>query len=196
MSTTRPNNCWVSLNRELELKKRQAENLIVRSPADGVIVNWQVRKNLLKRPVDRGQNMMTVVDPNGGWQLEIDIPERRVGHLMERLNDSTKPVEVSFALVSHPGQEFTGLLQQIDRKLEVYSDDGNTAKAVVLFDNRQIPSDLLKSGTRINAQLYCGTRSIGFVWFPRVIRDGRNHDPLLVLKCRDFGQVDCTYSVC
>lgn len=155
----------VSLNRELELKKQQAANLVVRSPADGLIVNWQVRKNLLKRPVDRGQNLMTVVDPHGGWQLEIDVPERRVGHLMKRLNDSAQPVEVSFALVSHPGQEFSGKLVQVDKKLEVYSDDGNTAKAIVQFDNQQLPQDLLKSGTRINAKLYCGTRSIGFVWF-------------------------------
>ena len=155
----------VSLKRELELKKQQAAHLVVRSPADGLIVNWQVRKNLLKRPVDRGQNLMTVVDPNGGWQLEIEVPERRVGHLMTRLQESSDPVEVSFALVSHPGQEFTGTLKQIDRKLEVYSDDGNTAKAIVHFENQQLPEDLLKSGTRINAKLYCGTRSIGFVWF-------------------------------
>ncbi len=154
-----------SLKREYNLKKQQAEDLIVRSPVDGVIVNWQVRRSLLKRPVDRGQNLMTIIDPNGGWQLEIEIPERRVGHLMQRLQSSEEPVEVHFALVSHPGQEFVGTLEHVDRKLEVYSDDGNAAKAIISFENQQIPRDLLKSGTRVNAKLYCGTRSIGFVWF-------------------------------
>ena len=155
----------ISLTSELELKRQQAANLLIRSPADGVIVNWQIRKNLLKRPVDRGQNLMTVVNPDGGWQLEIDVPERRVGHLINRLNSSDEPIEVMFALVSHPGKEFTGTLIEIDKKLEVYSDDGNCAKAVVGFDNEQIPLDLLKTGTRVNAKLYCGTRTIGFVWF-------------------------------
>lgn len=154
-----------SLQRELELKQKQVGNLVVRSPANGVVVNWQVRKNLLKRPVDRGQNLMTVVDPSGGWQLELEIPERRIGHLLKRIKKSDDPVEVSFALVSRPGMEFSGKLVSVDEKLEVYSDDGNTAKAIVQFDNDQIPEDLLKSGTRINAKLNCGIRSIGFVWF-------------------------------
>lgn len=154
-----------SLERELTLKKQQAANLVVRSPANGVVVNWQVRKNLLKRPVDRGQNLMTVVDPSGGWQLELEIPERRLGHLRHRINSLDKPVEVSFALVSRPGTEFNGKLVSVDEKLEVYSDEGNCVKAIVQFENEQIPADLLKAGTRINAKLNCGIRSIGFVWF-------------------------------
>ena len=154
-----------SLTRELELKRIQEQELLVRSPADGVVVNWQIRKNLLKRPVDRGQNLMTVVDPDGGWQLEIEVPERRVGHLLNCVRNSKKPIEVSFALFSNPGKEFKGELKSVDEKLEVYSDDGNCAKAIVCFYNDQIPADLLKSGTRINAKLHCGTRSIGYVWF-------------------------------
>ena len=154
-----------SLNRELELKKKQANELLVRSPADGFVVNWQVRKNLLKRPVDRGQNLMTVVDPDGGWQLELEIPERRLGHLLKCTRENDEPLKVSFALVSHPGKEFKGELTQVDEKLQVYGDDGNCAKAIVSFYNDQIPADLLKSGTRVNAKLQCGTRSIGYVWF-------------------------------
>ncbi len=154
-----------SFQRELQLKKKMAADLTVRSPADGLVVNWQVRRSLLKRPVDRGQNLMTVVDPDGGWQLELEIPERRMGHLLERIQSTREPVRVSFALVSHPGSEFTGELIHIDEKLEVYSEDGNCVKAMVAFDNTQLPTDLLKSGTRINARLNCGTRSIGFVWF-------------------------------
>jgi multidrug efflux pump subunit AcrA (membrane-fusion protein) len=154
-----------SLKRELQIKKQQAENLIVRSPADGIVVNWQVRQALLKRPVERGQNLMTVIDPTGGWQLEIEIPERRLGHLLQRVHSKEEPVQVSFALVSHPGQEYSGTLVQVDEKLDVYSDDGNCAKAIVRFENGQVPAELLKAGTRINAKLNCGTRSIGFVWF-------------------------------
>jgi hypothetical protein len=154
-----------SLLRELAIKKQLASKLIVRSPADGFVTNWQVRQSLLKRPVDRGQNLMTVVDPNGGWQLELEVPERRMGHLLKRRASADEPVRVNFALVSHPGKEFAGELTRLDEKMEVYSEDGNCAKAIVRFDNSQIPQELLKSGTRINAKLHCGTRSIGFVWF-------------------------------
>ena len=85
--------------------------------------------------------------------------------MLKRINASEDPVDVTFALISHPGKEFTGTLVDIDEKLEVYSDEGNCAKAIVEFENDQIPIDLLKSGTRVNAKLNCGTRSIGFVWF-------------------------------
>ncbi len=154
-----------SLQRELAIKQQLAADLVVRSPATGFVVNWKVRQHLLKRPVDRGQNLMTVVDPQGGWQLDLEIPERRLGHLLQRLASSDESVPVNFALVSLPGQEFSGSLTKLDEKLEVYSDEGNCAKATIQFDNARLPEDLLKSGTRINAELHCGTRSIGYVWF-------------------------------
>lgn len=154
-----------SLQNELKIKQKQASELQILSPADGVVVNWQIRQHLLMRPVKRGQNLMTVVDPSGGWQVELDVPERRIGHLLDRIKDSGEPVQVEFTLVSHPGSQIQGTLEKIDATLDVYSDDGNCAKAIVRFDNSQIAPELLKSGTRIKARLLCGTRSIGYVWF-------------------------------
>ena len=155
----------ISLKNELQIKKNHESQLLVVSPVDGVVINWQVRQNLLMRPVKRGQNLMTVVDPAGGWQLELEIPERRMGHLLNRIAEADEPVQVEFSLVSHPGSAIEGSLEKVDQTLDVYSDDGNSAKAIVRFDNEQISPELLKSGTRIKAKLNCGTRSIGYVWF-------------------------------
>ena len=163
-----------SFQRELEIKKQDAANLQVRSPIRGTVMNWQIKQNLLRRPVLRGQNLMTVVAPNTDWRLELDLPERRVGHLMSRLNESDDQVEVTFALASHPNKELTGQLRRVDRKLEVRSDEGNTALVEVQFDNSQVAADLLRSGTRVNAKLHCGTRSIGYVWFHEVIETARS----------------------
>ena len=154
-----------SWENELQIKKKHAAQLLVVSPVDGFVVNWQVRQNLLMRPVKRGQNLMTVVDPSGGWQLELEIPERRMGHLLKRMEEANTPVQVEFSLVSDPSSAITGSLEKVDQTLDVYSDDGNSAKAIVRFDNKQISPELLKSGTRIKARLHCGTRSIGYVWF-------------------------------
>ncbi len=158
-----------SLQRELAIKRVQAANLEIRSPARGVVVNWQVRQNLLRRPVERGQNLMTIVDPDTNWQVELEIPERRLGHLISRLRDNNDPIDVTFALASHPNRKLSGKLIRVDRKMEVYSDAGNAALVEVQFDNAQIPTDLLRSGTRVNAKIHCGTRSIGFVWFHELI---------------------------
>ena len=154
-----------SLQNELQIKQKQESQLLIVSPANGVIMNWQVRKNLLMRPVKRGQNLMTVVDPSGGWQIELEVPERRLGHLLKRLKESEEPVQVDFTLVSDPGGNILGVLEKVDSSMAVYSEDGNCAKAIIRFDNGQISPELLKSGTRIKAKLNCGTRSIGYVWF-------------------------------
>jgi multidrug efflux pump subunit AcrA (membrane-fusion protein) len=158
-----------SLQREREIAELKAQKLEIRSPIRGHVVNWKVRENLLRRPVSTGQNLMTIVDVDTSWELELELQENRVGHLTRQLRTSKEPVPVSFALVSHPGTIFEGQLVRVDKKMEVYSEGGNAARVKVQFDNSQIPPDLLRSGTRVRAKILCGTRSIGYVWFHELI---------------------------
>ncbi|MCH2180833.1 MAG: efflux RND transporter periplasmic adaptor subunit [Mariniblastus sp.] len=155
----------ISLRRELDLKREQARKLEILCPADGQIVNWKVRQQLLGRPVEKGQALMTVVDPQTTWQVELEIPERKMGHLMERLQQDAESPTVEFTLASLPGREFTGRLKSVDLKLDVYSDTGNSALAWVEFESAEIPPGLLRSGTRATAKIGCGSGSIGYVWF-------------------------------
>ena len=154
-----------SLQRELELKLAEAEQLNIVSPIEGRVVNWKIRQNLLRRPVKKGQALMTLIAPDTTWSIELEIPERRLGHLIERLNQQETHPRVLFTLASHPGQQYEGQIRSVDLKLDVYSDQGNSALAIVEFDNSQVPETLRRSGTRVNAQIDCGTRSIGYVWF-------------------------------
>ena len=167
------------LEKALAVKRQQAEELTVRSPIRGQIVNWQPRRKLLGRPVRRGQNLMTVVAPDTLWEIELEMPERRVGHLINTVNENSQnntaqktgdvSLEVTFSLVSDPNHEFTGQIVEVNRNLEVKSDDGNTATVRVQFDNEQVPIELLRSGTRVRAKVDCGSRSIGYVMFHELI---------------------------
>ncbi len=154
-----------SLERELLIKQNQAEQLILRSPISGRIANWQLQRNLLGRPVQVGQNLMTVVATDSRWQLEILIPEKRMGHLIEYQAAQTSPLQVTFTLASNPGQQFTGHIVRVDQTLNVFDDSGNSGRALVAFDNQQIPTEILRSGTRVTAKIDCGTRSVGYVLF-------------------------------
>ncbi|MGI9515942.1 MAG: efflux RND transporter periplasmic adaptor subunit [Pirellulaceae bacterium] len=158
-----------SLARQLELKMSKAELLNVRAPVTGHIFNWQLRQNLLRRPVSRGQNLMTIVHPDTPWEIELEFPERRVSHLMTAFRESDEPLQVTFTLASHPGNEYTGKLVNIDNKLDVRSDDGNAVLVRVAFTADQFPGDLLRSGTRVTAQVHAGNRSLGYVWFHELI---------------------------
>jgi multidrug resistance efflux pump len=165
----------LSLNKSRNFKQKQFNNLTVRSPIRGQVVNWQPRRTLLGRPVSRGQNLMTVVSPDTQWEIELEMPERRVGHLFNAFQNSKQPLKVNFALVSDPNHEFEGTVIDINRNLEVKSDDGNTATVKVRFDNAQVPVDLLRAGTRVRAKVQCGNRSVGYVLFHELIETTRTN---------------------
>lgn len=154
-----------SLKRQLDLKFMEADLLNVRAPCSGQVVNWQLRQNLLRRPVQRGQNLMTIVDPNTPWHVELEFPERRVSHLARTMKESNEPALVTFTLASYPGQQFSGRLHSVDNKFDVRSDEGNSVLVRVAFDKSQLPTELMRSGTRVTAQIHAGHRSVGYIWF-------------------------------
>ncbi|MEN6556766.1 MAG: HlyD family efflux transporter periplasmic adaptor subunit, partial [Thermoguttaceae bacterium] len=71
-----------SLNVQWGLYRTKEADLAVRSPLDGVVVTWDLKNRLMYRTVQRGQVLLRVADPNGPWQLELTMPEHRMGHLM------------------------------------------------------------------------------------------------------------------
>jgi multidrug efflux pump subunit AcrA (membrane-fusion protein) len=72
-----------SLNIQLALLKFKLQELSIKSPINGVVVTWDLRNRLIHRPVQRGQELMKVADPTGDWQLEIHMPENRMGNVAE-----------------------------------------------------------------------------------------------------------------
>ena len=159
----------LSLQRELGIRQQEQQLLNIVSPSAGRVVNWNVKQNLTNRPVTRGQNLMTVVPPEAVWELELQMPERRLAHLFRAVNDNDEKLKVTFGLVSNPGTEYTGTLISVDRKLDVYNDDGNAALVRVAFENADIVTDLLRTETRVTAKVHCGERSIGYVIFHELI---------------------------
>ena len=49
------------------------------SPAAGTVITWDLEARLKERPVARGQELMRVGDLGGQWQLELHMPEDRLG---------------------------------------------------------------------------------------------------------------------
>ena len=152
-----------SIDRELALLREQRERLVLRSEMDGQVVTWSVGDSLLRRPVQRGQILMTVVDPDGDWELELYMPEKRMGHLARALNGAEQELKVIFMLASHPGQEFEGRVVDLHRVAEVRGEEGNTILVRVAIDRAKLPD--LRSETTVTARVQCGQRSIGFVVF-------------------------------
>lgn len=149
--------------RQLELYRAKEEQLVVRSPADGQIVTWQVRDLLAWRPVARGQNLMTVVAAEGDWELELHVPEKRMGHIAQAWRAQDGGLPVRFVLATHPDQRLEGRVVEIRRSAEVTAQGERIVKLRAAFDRRQAPD--LRDGAGVTAQIHCGRRPLGYVLF-------------------------------
>jgi multidrug efflux pump subunit AcrA (membrane-fusion protein) len=151
-----------SIERELALLREKQRQLTVIAPERGQVVTWKVRDLLLKRPVARGQGLMTLANPDGPWELELYLPERRLAHV-QHAQSSTSALDVTFVLSSHPGQTFHGTVVELEHTAEVRGDEGNTILVRVAMDKSQLPQ--LHDQTTVTAKLNCGRTSIGYAWF-------------------------------
>jgi multidrug efflux pump subunit AcrA (membrane-fusion protein) len=71
-----------SLKDQLALYQKEQQDLAVTSPIDGVVITYDLRNRLIHRPVQKGQELLRVADPSGPWQLELHMPENRIGHVV------------------------------------------------------------------------------------------------------------------
>ncbi len=71
------------IEEKLQLQKARAEQLIIRSPINGLVTSWDVEKTLRSRPIMTGQVLMEVADLEQPYFLDLDMPEKREGHLDE-----------------------------------------------------------------------------------------------------------------
>jgi biotin carboxyl carrier protein len=74
----------ITLDTQWALCKAKQKELDVKSPLSGIVVTWDLQNRLpAGRPVSRGQVLLRVADPNGPLQLELKMPEQRMGHLLQ-----------------------------------------------------------------------------------------------------------------
>jgi multidrug efflux pump subunit AcrA (membrane-fusion protein) len=157
-----------NIQRELALFREKQQQLVVVAAGPGQVVTWKVEELLAGRPVVRGQALMTLARPDGPWELELYVPERRLAHLQaaaELPADSTgrPPLDVVFTLSSHPGSQFHGRVVEMEQIAEVRGEEGNTVLVRVAIERDELPT--LHDQTTVTAKLYCGRTSIGFAWF-------------------------------
>ncbi|MEM9352524.1 MAG: HlyD family efflux transporter periplasmic adaptor subunit [Planctomycetota bacterium] len=164
----------LTLQRALLAKKEQ--ELSLKSPIDGLVVTWKVRETIRSRPVRQGLRLMEIADPSSPWELEVFVPESKMGYVAQQLKeqrsaDADSRLKVTFILATHPSIYLEGEVVSMDTNAEVKGEEGNTVKMTITFDQSELlkvtddPSTQLKVGADVKAKIACGERPIGFVWF-------------------------------
>ncbi len=153
-----------SLKSQIDLQLAKSKQLEIHSPMAGQVITWDVHDRLIHRPVQRGQMLMTVANGEGPWQLEVRMPEDRMGYITRSNRAFTDNQRVTFILATDPGTSYQGVVREIHYTAEVRGEEGNTVLIKVDFDKSQL-EELLRPGATVIAKVHCGRESLGFVLF-------------------------------
>lgn len=153
-----------SQEQQLAILNEQSRALRVRSPMAGAVLTWQIEDLLEGRPVQRGQVLATVADLAGAWELRLEVPDRRIGHVLAAQRQLRQDLPVHFALATAPGRTFEGRIREVWPVAEPAA-NGGPATVRVLADFDRAELEQLRPGATVLAKIHCGRRSLGYVWF-------------------------------
>ncbi|NLE38670.1 MAG: HlyD family efflux transporter periplasmic adaptor subunit [Pirellulaceae bacterium] len=156
----------------LEVNREKERDLKMFSPRDGRVLTWDLEYLLEERPVQRGQQLMEVADIEGPWQVELLVPDDRMGQIIlaqnrlrERGEDDALPV--TFFLWTETGMKYKGKIKEVAASAEVRGEKGNTVLMKVDISDAIDRDKLvnLRPGAEVKAKIYCGHRAVGYVLF-------------------------------
>lgn len=176
------------LQAQLEVLAAEEAHLNIVSPIDGKVVGWKVQERLRDRPITTGTQIMQIADPTKEWELEIQLPESKMGHVVPRLRelrekDPNAELSVTFILATNVDAEekLHGRVVDISPSTETNGEEGNVVPMRVAFDQNELAKLVgggattaeaiaelkqnLKVGADVKAKIDCGRKPVGYVLF-------------------------------
>jgi len=158
------------LDRQIQLLQSQLDALVVRSAIDGVVATFQVEEILRERPVRRGELLLEVMRTAGSWRLELDVPEHRLGHILEA-QDRLPPggrLAVRYVLATQPTRTHQALLVPPASTRSQLAEREGTIVPMHAEPAGEVPAQR-QIGAELTARIICRPRALGYVLFGDVI---------------------------
>ena len=156
-----------SLTAQLEILRRQQQDLTLTSPLSGQVLTWNVRELLDSRPVELGQRLLAVGDVDGPWVVEIRVRDRDIGHVRAAQAERKPNLDVEIVQPGDPPVRCHGTVRSVTETVEYDEVDGPTVLVTVDIDADQLESP--KPGTTVAARIVCGRARLGYVLFRQMI---------------------------
>lgn len=156
-----------SLVKQSSIVAERLEQLEVRVGMEGRVYGDRLRQLLFQRPVQRGQYLFEVADPSVGWQLHLRVAESDVRYVLDASRNNQESPVISFALETSPEITRRTNLESLGATTDV--DNSGELSTLVIADLTGPGFDDERPGAGVVARIHCGQRSVGFVWFRRVI---------------------------
>jgi multidrug efflux pump subunit AcrA (membrane-fusion protein) len=161
-----------NLRRELELLHHERDQLVVKAPIAGRVLTWEVTHRLAARPVERGEVLMSVADLTDDWQLELNVPDDRIGYVLAAQQTIQTDLPVRFRLSSDDREKHDGRIAEVCQTANVEEEPGSAPTPTVLVKVALDKLELndfarreLRPGVSARAQIACGRAPVGYVWF-------------------------------
>ncbi|MEW4489236.1 HlyD family efflux transporter periplasmic adaptor subunit [Thalassoglobus sp. JC818] len=152
-----------SLEEQLKLITDQIETLSIQAPFDGQVIRERLREELLGRPVQQGQFLFQLIDPESDWQVVVRIPEREVRHVLEA-QTTEETVPLTYLLETSPEHEHTSEITRISNATEMDSTGNLSTRAwAPVQDEKPFERRL---GAGVLGRVHCGQRT----WFSVLTR--------------------------
>lgn len=156
-----------TLREEQTLVEQQIAALNLLSPINGVVYQSRLQEQLRSRPVQRGQQLLEIVNDSGDWQLDLQVPDSVVGYIpaLEPSKDVNK-VEVQFTFNDDSRDVHLATLKSLDKATHLH--DGQLSCLATVGVEKNL-ARTLRPGQTVSARIRCGRKSLAFVWFREVV---------------------------
>jgi multidrug efflux pump subunit AcrA (membrane-fusion protein) len=151
-----------SVEEQLAVLGRQRASLSVSSPLAGELLTWNLDELLEARPVTRGQTLVTVGETQGDWEVRLDLPDQRLGHLLTAQGNEGAALSVEFRSALRPDERYRGAVSRVAQVTSRDEEGRPVVRVWVAFDRHTVPE--LRYGTTVTARVHCGRRPVFYVW--------------------------------
>lgn len=148
------------LQQERELLQSRAASLQVTSPIEGEILTWNAQQLLSGRPVTRGEQLLSIGQTEGAWEVLAEVRDRDLEHFLIGLERHQR--EVRLQAETTEGTQGTGVVREIS---PVVGEPRPGEYAVRVRVNVTAWPTTPRPGGQVRLQLNAGSYPAGYVWF-------------------------------
>ena len=169
---------------QIDIIDEQIESMSIKAPFAGIVTTWEAKKNLLGRPVEIGQELVSIASLDGEWVLEVEVPDDDMGPILRaqdkletEIKEGKKPagstLSAYFVTAIDPEHRYPGFVRRISSKAELV-ETKHVVKVTVGFSD-EVRKDFLsrneefRPGSDVRARVDCGKARLAFVMLRDVV---------------------------
>ena len=156
-----------SFEKRANILNDRIRRLALTASTPGKVYGDRLQELLRGRPVQRGQYLFELADPESGWQLDFRIPERDARHVFQAEMESKAPLTVTYSLETEPDRTIETTLSRVSASTDVDEYGRLSTLATSIPEPSHIRNP--RPGAGMVGYIHCGKYSAGYVLFRRII---------------------------